>query len=313
MLGELVIVFVGVYAAFALSEYQRERELDVRRNQLRLALIEEIEDITYNTRSVSFQAAQMREQYDSLHAAGEMPPLQPFLEPLRVETHMWEAVLTSGALDLLDVPTMYRMSRFYNQLNAGFEQFTQLRQLSQSMILPEAERGSQAFYDPDTGRLRPQYVWYLQGIGRIQEATRSVTELGERLVRELEQHTSPGARATYAAQEAEARQQADAFLELLDQGDTHRSWAELAPALQNSFPLERWEQAIQPRAAWGAIEGRELKHLRLHRHARGRGLCGSAVRDPSCHRAHEAGDPQPGAGAGRRLESAPLQLELTIV
>ena len=40
---------------------------------------------------------------------------------MRVQTHMWEATLQSGALDLSDVPTVYRLSQFYNELNAGFD------------------------------------------------------------------------------------------------------------------------------------------------------------------------------------------------
>src|SRR5687768_15226406 len=103
---ELVVVFVGVYAASAFQERQRAREDEARRHQLRQALIREIESITERTRSAAAQVNQGLVQYQAAFKQKQYPPLQPFLEPIRFQTHMWEATLQSGALDLFDVPTV---------------------------------------------------------------------------------------------------------------------------------------------------------------------------------------------------------------
>ena len=47
---ELVVVFVGVYAASAVAQYQERQAADEWRHQIRVALIREIESITRNTR-----------------------------------------------------------------------------------------------------------------------------------------------------------------------------------------------------------------------------------------------------------------------
>ncbi|HEV2148020.1 MAG TPA: hypothetical protein VGR37_11510 [Longimicrobiaceae bacterium] len=182
---ELAVVFVGVYAAFAVESFQREREAEVRRQQLQGALLREIEGITQNTRRAALGTARLLAAYDSAWAVGGKPPLQPMIEPIRFQTHMWEATLASGALDLLEVPTVYRLSEFYNELNAGFEQLAQLRQLSESMLLPQMGN-PEALYDPATGRLRPQYRWYVGGLENLRAKAEQITVLGDSLLADLD-------------------------------------------------------------------------------------------------------------------------------
>lgn len=179
---ELVIVFVGVYAAFALSEYEATRDAAERREQLQAALVREIGDITSNTRRVADQLPPVLARFDSALAAGARPPLEPWIEPVRVDTHMWEATLQSGALDLFDVPTVYALSQFYNELNAGFEQLAQLRSLSEDVLIPNLGQGRDEFYDLDTGALRPKYDWYRHGRTRLARLASSITQMGDSLV-----------------------------------------------------------------------------------------------------------------------------------
>jgi hypothetical protein len=182
---ELIVVFIGVYAAFALSQNEARREAVERRHQLQDALVREIKDLTSNTRRVAQQLPIDLTQFDSAVRAGGRPALQPWTEPVRVQTHMWEATLQSGALDLFDVPTVYRLSQFYNELNAGFEQIAQLRSLSESVLLPNLERGSSEFYAQDGRSLRPKYQWYREGLGRLSGLAVRITALGDSLTDQL--------------------------------------------------------------------------------------------------------------------------------
>lgn len=183
---ELVVVFVGVYAAFALTEYGERRRDAERRQQLEAALVSEIRDITSRTRRVAEDLPPQLARFDSAVAAGGRPPLQPWMEPVRVQTHMWEATLRSGGLDLFDVPTVYAISQFYNELNAGFEQLSQLREMSERMLLPNLGMSSDEFYDPETGRLRARYEWWRSGLGRLSLLAAGITASGDSLAALLE-------------------------------------------------------------------------------------------------------------------------------
>jgi len=182
---ELLVIFIGVYAAFAVESHQREKEARVRRQQLEAALLREIQGITKNTRSASAGVGRLLAAYDSAWSAGGTPALQPMIEPVRYQTHMWEATLEAGGVDLMDISTVYRLSEFYNALNAGFEQLEQLRRLSETTILPQLEDGAASFYNPATGRLRPQYMWYTAGLKNLRVHADLITAQGDSLVADL--------------------------------------------------------------------------------------------------------------------------------
>jgi hypothetical protein len=182
---ELLVVFVGVYGASALAKYQSARELEARRRQIRGALIEEIETIAGDARSLARGFGSMLAQ--SKAAAGQQTytPLEPFLEPVSPRVDMWEATLRAGGLDLFDVQTFWRISLFYNRVNQGIAQFAQLRDLSEQMLLPVAGSGYAEYYDVKTGSVRPKYAWYFRGIENLVKTGSDLAARGDSLVAEL--------------------------------------------------------------------------------------------------------------------------------
>src|SRR3954452_6207569 len=77
--AELVLVFVGVYAAFWLSNYQQHQQDAERRDRILASLEEElrrgIDSGKLETAKEEREASEFRRALD----AGEMPPLQPFV------------------------------------------------------------------------------------------------------------------------------------------------------------------------------------------------------------------------------------------
>ena len=120
--------------------------------------------------------------YRKAIANRQFPPPYPFLEPVSVESHMWEATLQTGALDLFDVPTVYAMSAFYNELNEGFAALDQLRDLSERMIVPNLSAGASHWYDLDKGEVRPQYAWWFSQQERLARIAGQITTMGDSLV-----------------------------------------------------------------------------------------------------------------------------------
>jgi len=181
----------SVCTARLLSQYEARRAASGRRHQLQDALVREIQDLTSNTRRVAQQLPVELAQFDSAVRVGGHPALQLWIEPVRVQTHMWQATLQSGALDLFDIPTVYRLSQFYNELNAGFEQLAQLRTLSETLLIPNLERGRGEFYQQDGRSLRPKYQWYRDGLGRLAGLAARITELGDSVTNQLTSKQPP--------------------------------------------------------------------------------------------------------------------------
>jgi hypothetical protein len=104
--AELVLIFVGVYAAFSLSNYQQHRQDAERRDRI-LASIEQtlrngIESGKINRANEDREATEFRRALD----AGEMPRLHPFVFTTDYSPGDFATLLQSGGIQLLDLQTL---------------------------------------------------------------------------------------------------------------------------------------------------------------------------------------------------------------
>src|SRR5207247_3743182 len=109
--AELVLVFVGVYAAFWLSNYQQHRQDAERRDRI-LASIEQmlregIESGKINRAKEEREAAEFRRALD----AGDMPPLHPFVFTTDYSPGDFATLLQSGGIQLLELENLTALRR----------------------------------------------------------------------------------------------------------------------------------------------------------------------------------------------------------
>jgi hypothetical protein len=156
---QLVVVFVGVYAAFLLEDYREEREIERLNEQLYVLLIGEVE-------SVASGLDQQRAEFDSLYLAPLMgePEARHAPRPyLDVKGDMrspeLQALLESGSL-AADDPALLPVIRRYNA-NLGYvvKLSDEFRRYNIEHVVPVLEAGSESFYD-EGGAPRPQYRVY---------------------------------------------------------------------------------------------------------------------------------------------------------
>ena len=158
--AELVLVFVGVYAAFWLTNYQQHREEAGRRDQI-LASFEEqlrqgIESGKTNRAKQEKKAAEFRRGLD----AGEMPPLQPFVFTTDYSPTDWATMLQSGGVQLLDVETLIAVRNDESVIRWGLSRMAWYQKLSDELIVPNLDQDISFFYDPTTKKLRKRFEIY---------------------------------------------------------------------------------------------------------------------------------------------------------
>lgn len=185
---EMLIGFVGVYAAFALSAYKDQRDKIDRRHQIKRALIAEIKPIADLARSNEPGWRQFLAHFDSSVAAGHPAP-RPFIETVSLTDHVWEATKQAGGLDLLDVPTFVALSAFYNQNSQELGQYTQLREFTIREVLPNVGGSPDAYFVPGTKTLRPTFAIYRYALRRLGNMDRSVAVSGDSLLVRLARDT----------------------------------------------------------------------------------------------------------------------------
>ena len=163
--AELVLVFVGVYAAFWLNSYQQHQQDAERRDRI-LASIEQtlregIESSKINRVSEQEPAAA---KFQRALDAGEMPPLRPFVFITDYSPSDLATMLQSGGVQLLDVQTLRALRNDESVIRWGLARMARYQKLSDELIVPNLDKDISFFYDPATKKLRKQLEIYPEAL-----------------------------------------------------------------------------------------------------------------------------------------------------
>jgi hypothetical protein len=162
--AELVLVFVGVYAAFWLNSYQQHRQDADRRDRILASLEEElrrgIESGKPETAKEEREATEFRRGLD----AGEMPPLRPFVFTTDYSPGDFATWLQAGGIQLLDVKTLTTLRELESVIRWGLNDIARYQKLSDEVIVPNLDQDISFFYDPATRKLRKRFEIYPEAL-----------------------------------------------------------------------------------------------------------------------------------------------------
>ena len=158
--AELLLVFVGAYAAFWLNSYQ-ERQRDAQRREVILASLEDdvrdaIGKSHERAESIGKAAAAFKAKVD----AGEMPELPPFVFITNYSPTDIATLLQAGGVELLDPKTLAALRKVEGSVRAWLAEMARYEKLSDQLIVPNVEQGRDFFYDPVTRKLRKRFEKY---------------------------------------------------------------------------------------------------------------------------------------------------------
>jgi len=191
-LAELILVFVGVYAAFWLNSYQQHQQDAKRRDQILASLEQEfrtgIESGKIAAAKEERQAAEFRRALDS----GEMPPLRAFVFTTDYSPGDVATLLQSGGVELLDVKTLMALRQMESVIRWGLSDMQRYQKLSDELIVPNLDQDISFFYDPATKKLRKHFEIYPQALEATvkfaHDLDRTKTELLEQIQAERRRH-----------------------------------------------------------------------------------------------------------------------------
>ncbi|MEO0557251.1 MAG: hypothetical protein AAF170_03600 [Bacteroidota bacterium] len=162
---ELLIVFIGVYAAFMLGRYQEGQKDEARRGAIYQALLAEVDRTAADVAEhrevlVSGWVEPIVESYER----GEKPYIYGLWLPTRPPSGAWDSMLASG-IDLLDPALIQAVEGHRSDLQFMLDQADRAVRLSDEQITPNM--GDQDFYQGESAQLRAQYQWYPQLLGYL--------------------------------------------------------------------------------------------------------------------------------------------------
>jgi hypothetical protein len=190
--AELLLVFVGVYAAFWLNNYQQHRQDAERRDQILASLEQELREGIQSGKINRVKEEQEAAEFRRALEAGEMPPLKPFVFTTDYSPSDWATMLQSGGVHLLDVQTLMAVRNDESVIRWGLSRMAWYQKLSDELIVPNLDQDISFFYDPATKKLRKRFEIYLEALqARVRfanELERTHTELLKRIQAERQRN-----------------------------------------------------------------------------------------------------------------------------
>ena len=159
-MAELVLVFVGVYAAFWLNNYQQHRQDADRRDQILASLEQQLQEGIKSGKTNRAKQEQEAAEFRRALDAGEMPPLHPFVFTTDYSPIDWATILQSGGVQLLDVQTIMAVRNDESVIRWGLSRMAWYQKLSDELIVPNLDQDISFFYDPATKKLRKRFEIY---------------------------------------------------------------------------------------------------------------------------------------------------------
>ena len=158
LLFEIVIIFVGVTAAFALEAARQDRQDAEYRQSMIGALAATLNDIVQHNRQFEALVDKQLAGFDAALARGEHPKLPVYREPgsERPPTRIWDGVVSTGAAKALDPDLFYALAVLYTRLDSFGERYIRYNDFTEQRVFPLGPDQS-GTYDPRTGRLKPEF------------------------------------------------------------------------------------------------------------------------------------------------------------
>jgi uncharacterized protein YukE len=162
--AELVLVFIGVSAAFWLNNYQQHQQEAKRRDQILASLERTLREGIASGKINAAQEERQASEFQRALDAGEMPPLVPYVFTTDYSPGDFAAVLQSGGVELLDVETLNALRDAESVIRWGLSRLQRYQKLSDELIVPNLAQNISFFYDPATKKLRKPFEMYPEAL-----------------------------------------------------------------------------------------------------------------------------------------------------
>jgi hypothetical protein len=162
--AEVILVFVGVSAAFWLNNYQQHEQEAKQRDRILAALERTLRE---GIASGKINAAKQEREHTEFQRAldgGEMPRLSPFVFTTDYSPGDFAALLQSGGVQLLDVDTLTALRNDESVIRWGLSRLQRYQKLSDELIVPNLAQDISFFYDPATKKLRKPFEIYPEAL-----------------------------------------------------------------------------------------------------------------------------------------------------
>lgn len=182
---ELVIVFVGVTAAFALENARQDAEEAAYRQTVVAALGQTFGVVGSHGRGISERIDAQLAAFDAAVARGEQPRLPVYREEggEGPPTQIWDGLMSTGALRALEPEMVWRLAAMYNELDSVGDRYRRYNAVTEARVFSLGPDHAEAWED---GELKPEFRAYVAQLRELGVANARVRRNSQNLQRDLE-------------------------------------------------------------------------------------------------------------------------------
>jgi hypothetical protein len=157
LVGQLIVVFAGVSAAFVVENYRDSRNQEAEFHQALSGLIAELH--RYETRGLEFSDGMEAKISAWEKADGSGKRAIPGYYRIPGATHppsaAWTTMMSSGLARLIEPDLRTELGLFYSEVTGIHDNYDRYNQFTEREVLPRIALGPDAFYGADGGILPP--------------------------------------------------------------------------------------------------------------------------------------------------------------
>ena len=189
---ELIVIFLGVYAAFWVDNYRDEKSEAERTREIAQALQKDISDVIRVEQTTVDTVRTGLDEWERARERGETPPpyIFRFRGSERPPDTVFNAILQSRPVELFDSELLFELGYFYSELLGTSDRYVRYATFTESEVLPRLKSGPASFYSTDGGHLLPEYAAHMDRLRELTEFWEADLRRAQDLIERLEPYTN---------------------------------------------------------------------------------------------------------------------------
>jgi len=189
---ELVVVFIGVTAAFAMENWRSSAADERYRSQMIAALSQSIEGLAAHNHDIQQLIERDVAAFDAALARGERPAPPVYREQgAERPPRAFDGIVATGVARSLSPDLYFTLVEYFNRVDSWGDRYARYVVFTEQNVLPNMNGDdTSAFYTPN-GQLRSEYREYVNRLRDLGELSKLLadnaasvrTELGQEVAR----------------------------------------------------------------------------------------------------------------------------------
>ncbi|PID68061.1 MAG: hypothetical protein CR968_03540 [Flavobacteriia bacterium] len=190
-LFDFIVVFVGVFLAFALTQYKDKKNEAKKKREIYIAIFEDLQSLyeagkTDNKDGFVNAFKHNDVKIDSAIAMKQFPA-HSYIYADSWNIPVIKSLINSGQLKDIDIEIFKAVTKFNSGHQIFLEHIKGFNEFYDRYITADYDKGIDFFYEKNTNKLKPKYEYLSSSMSKLAELGALLVEEADRLSKEIKE------------------------------------------------------------------------------------------------------------------------------